>query len=145
MSFYLIHSADHPHVQRSRGRKGQTIVVRWKNDPLCQNTQCRRLIPDAHPTVWSFNNSVSPNHFSPICFPRINVNIPFIMFLLLAASSFLSSKLYQTCYISGSHSGASEDSSLLGCESLSISERLPTFRTTAVLHFRVLRCKETNG
>jgi len=37
-----------------------------------------------------FNTSVTPSHFSPLCFPRINVNTRFLMFLRLATSCFLS-------------------------------------------------------
>jgi len=43
MWVYLHHSADRPHVQRSRGRKWQTILVRQKNYPVYQNKQCCRL------------------------------------------------------------------------------------------------------
>jgi hypothetical protein len=61
------------------------------------------------------------------------------------ATFFLSSQLYHICCISGSHSGASEDSLLFGCESLSISERLPTFRTTAVIHVWELKWEGGSG
>jgi hypothetical protein len=58
MLFYLVHSANRLHVQCSRVRKRQMIVVIWNKDPVCENMQCCRLTEDAHPTVWWFNCNV---------------------------------------------------------------------------------------
>ena len=48
---------------------------------------CTQLSGDS---ATRFNTSVTPSHFSPLCFPRINVNTRLLIFLRLSSGFFLS-------------------------------------------------------
>ena len=57
-------------------------------------------------------------HSASLVSTYTHVSLRFYVYQITAF--FLSSKVYHICYISGSRSGVSDDSLLLGCESLSM-------------------------
>jgi len=63
-----------------------TLYIRTRSAADWLQT-CTQLSGDS---TTRFNTSVTPSHFSPLCFPRINVNTRVHMFLRLSTSCFLS-------------------------------------------------------